>query len=132
MTPVYSARPTSVWDRVGIVVSSICLVHCLVVPFVIILLPAFLHDIPESEWIHIVLAIVAIPVAFMALTRGYKRHRSIQPCSLALPGISLLCLSLLLHEPHWLETVVASIGALLLASGHIQNHRLLCRCDKVD
>lgn len=131
MTCTTSSRSPRTWDRVGVLVASTCLLHCLVMPFAIVLLPAVLHDIPENEWIHIMLAIIAMPVATLALTRGYRVHRSTLPCTCALPGISLLCLSLLLHEPHWLETMVASIGALLLASGHILNRQLVCRCNKV-
>lgn len=132
MNCVDNAPTLNPWDRAGLLVSSACLLHCLAVPLLIIMLPSLSLSILENEWIHVGLAMLAIPVATKALVRGYRSHGSFLPSLFTLPGIALLYLALLLHEPHWLETAVASAGALLLASGHILNHRFICQCYKVN
>jgi drug/metabolite transporter (DMT)-like permease len=110
------------------VASAACLIHCLLVPVIIAWLPTVAHVSPENEWIHVVLAVAAIPVAAIALTRGYRQHGSRMPGCFVLPGLTLLWLSLWIHDPHWLEAAVASLGAACLGIGHLMNHRLSCRC----
>lgn len=117
-------------DRAGVIVSTACLLHCLLLPLVIAALPALTHLEDSEEWTHLAFASLAIPFAAFAMLRGYRRHGSRLPMSLAFPGVALLWVSLLVHDPHWLESVVTSVGAVMLGAGHLLNHRLACRCQE--
>jgi len=85
---------SSGWDRLGIVASAACAVHCLAAPFLLLLLP-----VAGSIWahpaVHWVLAGLVLPLAVVVVFRGYQ-----------------------LHGRRW-ALVVASLGAALIVSGLI-------------
>lgn len=61
-------------DRVGVVLSVLCAIHCAVTPFLLILLPTFgkIWSHPASHW---GMALFVVPIAVVMLTTGYRRHR---------------------------------------------------------
>ena len=61
-------------DRWGFFLSGLCLVHCFFTPFIISLLPA-LHFLDNETYFHGLLAIPLVLIAYLALFRGYKRHK---------------------------------------------------------
>jgi hypothetical protein len=60
-------------DRVGIVASVFCAIHCLATPLLILYSPsiarAWAH--PASHWL---VALLVVPLAWVMLARGYRRH----------------------------------------------------------
>ena len=60
-------------DRLGVLLSAFCAIHCIATPFVFLLLPAFgktwAH--PATHWVA---AAFVIPIAIVMVTRGFKRH----------------------------------------------------------
>ncbi len=126
-----SALPTPTvnpLDKAGVVVSTACLLHCLLLPLMIAAVPGVAHLGEEWEWLHLVFAVLSVPFAAFAMARGFRMHGSRIPMMVAFPGVALLWLSLLVHDPHWLESIVTSVGAIMLGAGHLINHRMVCRC----
>jgi len=66
--------PRSRWDRLGIIASVGCAVHCLVAPFLLLLLPTLgsVWSHPAAHW---VLAALVLPLAGVVIWRGYRLHR---------------------------------------------------------
>jgi hypothetical protein len=62
------------WDRIGIFASGACAVHCLIAPFLFLLMPAF-AEIWAHPASHLVIAVVVLPAAATVLLRGYRKHR---------------------------------------------------------
>lgn len=118
--------PSTAYDKVGILVSTGCIIHCLLLPITVALLPAMANPFFENEMVHVVLAAVAVVVAYFALKRGFNTHASKKPLMIAVPGLAFLWGALLVHDPEWMETAIASTGALMLAYAHLVNQRL-CR-----
>jgi len=60
-------------DRVGVVASALCAIHCAITPIVIILLPAFgrIWAHPISHW---AMAGFVVPIAAVMMSRGYMKH----------------------------------------------------------
>ncbi|MCB0324962.1 MAG: MerC domain-containing protein [Bdellovibrionales bacterium] len=113
-------------DHLGVCTSALCLVHCLVAPLIVPLLPlTALGD--HEEWVHVVLAIVVVTAASFAFGRGYRRHGRRYPLQLAGIGSMLILAALFLsHEPLaglGLSTqgIVTSVGGILLILAHLQN-----------
>ena len=125
-----SSMSFSGYDRLGTIVSAACILHCLATPVLVASLPVFAASMLNSEWLHIILAAATVPVASIAFRRGYRCHGSWLPFLIALPGLSTLWLTLLAGESHWLETALVSIGATLLITAHVLNHRFVCQCSK--
>lgn len=60
-------------DRVGILASILCAIHCALTPVLLIMLPTFgkawAH--PSTHW---GMALVVIPIAVFMMRKGYQRH----------------------------------------------------------
>ncbi|MEM6854770.1 MAG: MerC domain-containing protein [Planctomycetota bacterium] len=78
------AAPRRRWDRLGIIASLACVVHCLAAPFLLLLLPTLgsMWSHPAAHW---VLAALVLPLAGVVIWRGYRLHRK----RLALIAVSL-------------------------------------------
>lgn len=60
-------------DRIGILASVLCAIHCALTPILLILLPTFgkawAH--PSTHW---GMALIVIPIALFMMRKGYKKH----------------------------------------------------------
>ncbi|MNK01161.1 MerC mercury resistance protein [compost metagenome] len=124
---------TGKWDRIGIFLSSLCAIHCLATPLLVLALP-FMGEVFEHEMFHIGMAVFVVPVAFFAFWSGYKHHHQRPVFFMGILGASMIGLaSVLPHE--WVEVneldVVTIAGSFLLVIAHILNRRA-CLCHKHD
>lgn len=62
-------------DRLGIVASSLCFLHCLAAPILLSVSAVYVHFLPSEERTHRVLAIVVTLIGVIAIGNGYRRHR---------------------------------------------------------
>ena len=118
------APSTSLKDSFGVICSSLCLAHCLLLPM--LLATGALGTagaLLASEQTHLMLLVPVVLLAVMSFPGGYRRHGSVLPSALALAGLTGLVLALLLGEAT--ETLLTSIGAGLLIIAHLKNRKLL-------
>lgn len=113
------------FDGLAIGASILCLIHCLLLPMVIVMLPALAAFLAVPEEFHLWALVFAAPTSLFALVRGYPRHHWIGPALMVLPGLVLLALGALAATAAWLETALTVPGAILLALGHALNWRAL-------
>lgn len=111
-------------DKLGIITSGLCAVHCLAIPFLLysgIWQEAIADDLHGSiEWI---IYGVAIVLASLALRRGYMTHKNLQPALFFAIGCLVVLSGLILHDHHY-DHWIMGFGGLLLVAGHYQNHQL--------
>jgi len=116
-------------DRAAIGLSLICVVHCLVTPVAITLLPALGATFLEGETFHYAVLLLVLPTSLVALALGCRKHRSAGVLMTGLLGLLVLCLIPILGDrvtgEHW-ETTTTIAGAALIALAHVRNF-LLCR-----
>lgn len=123
------AEKTDSWDKMGIFLSGVCTIHCLVTPLLALALPA-LGEAFEAEWVHILMALFILPVGLFAFWSGYKHHKQMRVLGLGIAGLAVIVAALLLpHEivdqvGHHTPTI---IGSMLLITAHILNRRA-CLC----
>jgi MerC mercury resistance protein len=114
-------------DRLGICLSALCVVHCLLTPFLLLLLPSVqLLAIHESyhEYMLVILPLLAV-IAFIP---GYRLHRDHRVFLWAIPGLMMIVVgALVLHDFMYLEIASSVIGSLFLIRAHLLNRRL-CSC----
>lgn len=122
MTPVEQQR---LYDGLAIGASLLCLIHCLLLPALIVLVPTLTAFLTIPEEFHIVALAFTIPASVGALFTGYRRHFSPTPTLIVLPGILLLALGALAAPTEVMETTLTVAGAILLAFGHALNWRAL-------
>ena len=108
-------------DRVGVLLSCLCLVHCLAGLVLVASMGAgasFLLD-PAIHKIGLLLATV---IAALAIGLGAYRRRRVTPFAVALLGLTCMLGAVLVG--HGLEeAALTMIGVVLVASGHILNLR---------
>jgi hypothetical protein len=128
------ARPwplSRIADRFGAAASSLCAVHCALLPVVVALLPAlglgFLAD-PRFERGFIAFAsVLAISMAVIA----FRRHRNPRAFWFLVPGITLLLTGAFIGFDHHLDAagnlghaLTVSAGGALVAIAHLVNLRM--------
>jgi hypothetical protein len=111
------------FDSLAIGASALCLVHCLVLPLLILLVPtlALFLTIPDS--FHLVVFLVAMPTSAVAMWMGYRRHRRQAPVLLAMTGLCFLAAGLFMAPSERAETLLTVVGSVFFAAGHVQNWR---------
>lgn len=115
----------NVWDGLAIGASMLCLVHCLLLPVLIVLLPSLAAFLALPEEVHYWALAFAIPTSIAALVAGFRGHGSLRPALIVAPGLVLLALGVFMAPSETAETLLTVLGALLLAIGHALNWRAL-------
>ncbi|MCG9760062.1 MULTISPECIES: MerC domain-containing protein [Pseudoalteromonas] len=119
-----SAKVQSFGDKAAIGLSMLCIVHCLILPFLLIVLPPFAGLLALSDEVfHQWLLIAVIPISIFALGFGYVRHKSCLVVSLGLVGCTLLVLATFLGEQGG-ETLFTVLGSMLISYAHLRNYAL--------
>jgi hypothetical protein len=105
-------------DGAAMGASLLCLVHCLVLPVLIVAVPMLAAFLTLPESFHAIAFAVAVPTSAVALGLGFRRHRHPLPIAIAGIGLPLLGAGAFLPAGPWLEVGLSVTGALLLALGH--------------
>jgi hypothetical protein len=122
---VVHRRPRPLWDRAGTWVSALCLLHCLALPVAALALPYAAREALHKPT-HAAVFVLALPLALLAFSGGYRYHHRGLPAVLGFAGVGLLASGLLLFH-HEVEAVASIAGGLLLVVGHVLNHRYSVR-----
>lgn len=117
-----------IWDRIGISTSILCVLHCLLTPLLVIFLPLAGSVLTEG-WFHFAIVIVAVPVAFIALWRGYRRHHQSPVLWWGSIGVAAMSLALAINRHNsTLESALMIIAGTSLSYAHFLNLRAIRRC----
>lgn len=111
-------KPAAI-DGTAILLSSLCLVHCLALPLLSTALP-ILGVVAEAEWLHRTFVIAALPFAVLALI---SKQISWVSAVLILSGSAFLVAGAFVEAWHDYETLLTVIGGVLLAAGHATRWR---------
>ena len=110
--------PTARLDLYAAGLSTLCLLHCVALPVLVAVMPVAAQA-AESELVHRVLVLIAIPVSLRVIwkTRPLADNR-LFVCA-ALLGLGLLLLAAFIEaaSPH--EEPITVVGATLLGSAHL-------------
>ena len=141
-----SNRSYKNYDYLGVLLSFLCGIHCLVTPFLIIYLP-IVGKAVEATWFHTGMITFMVFAFYQSIYKHFKLHQSKLILVLGLSGIVLLLVGYINELMHHLEDhehgsnlsdahgdetsmiYVAITGAVLLITAHILNIRK-CKCLK--
>ena len=119
-------RFASAGDRLGVVGSMLCALHCALLPVLLALLPArglrgaALVDFDQAFTVFATLLGVA------TLGYGFRRHRAFRAWFALLPGLALIWIGSFtaLHDHSLGHVLVMVAGGLAIAAAHLMNLRL--------
>jgi hypothetical protein len=109
------------WDLAGISASTLCVVHCLATPLLVVFVPVL--EAVEKQT-HAVFALAILAIGLLAFLPGYRRHRHWQLVIMAIVGFILISLGV--TAPHGMlsesaEVVATVAGGILLVAAHVTN-----------
>jgi hypothetical protein len=118
-------------DGAAVVLSALCLVHCLALPLIVIGVP-FLAQFAEGH-LHLQMLVVVLPLSTLALGIGYRRHRNSRILFAGIVGMLLLIIgATVAHAQLGLiaDRAFTICGSLTLATAHFFNSvRAQAACD---
>tara|TARA_B100001094_G_scaffold330010_1_gene394147 strand:- start:2517 stop:2909 length:393 start_codon:yes stop_codon:yes gene_type:complete len=118
------SKHSGVTDKAGMILSSLCVIHCLFLPVIILFLPSALLGFFESESFHLYMLAIALPVSCFAFLRGFRHHQKKQSFLLGLLGMALLISAVTIAEMLWGElgeTLFTVCGGFLIVYSHYVN-----------
>lgn len=110
------------WDGLAISASTLCLIHCLVLPVFLVFLPTFAQWADSGETVHVVMLGIALPLSGWTLVSGWRRHGAWGPVMLGAAGLALLATGLAL-EGGMAGVLITVAGSVTLTLAHIGNLR---------
>ncbi|TRY33746.1 MerC domain-containing protein [Aliiglaciecola sp. M165] len=121
-------RPADIADKSAIILSGLCIVHCLLPILLSLIVPylaglAFLTD----EAFHLWTMIFIVPISAFAIGWGYYQHRNSVILTLALVGLSMIIVAATVGHDllgHTYEVMITVVGSLFVVYGHIKNIQL--------
>jgi hypothetical protein len=111
-------------DPAAVALSGLCLVHCLALPALSLVLP-FLGYWAQAEWVHVVVIVLAAPLAALALRGPDARPQM----AMAAVGLSAMLAAACGWPVEGAELPLNTAGGLLVASAHALHWRRRRRCD---
>ena len=113
---------TATLDVSAISLSCLCLIHCLALPFLVVLLP--IAGVFAEEWVHQLLVLLALPVTMLAIVSSWSNERNGLFIFGAVCGLALLLAAAFVEALHDLEILLTTIGAVTLALAHVWRWRM--------
>lgn len=118
-------------DLVGMTLSAACIVHCLLLPVMVLAAPAWNAWLGETEnALHWIMFGVALVVSGYAFFTGYRRHRAANVIVIGAAGLVVMLAAALHLAGPSAEAALTVSGALVVALAHVQNVRLGARRDQ--
>lgn len=122
-------KNSSKLDRLGIWITSLCALHCLLLPIFISFAPLIASTFVAEAWFERTILSFSILIGFAALFIGFsKYHRQLYPIySLTLGALIYWNKDIFGHD---FEPFILGIGALFIIVAHFANLRLCRQCKK--
>ena len=109
-------------DRIAIVLSGLCLLHCLALPIALLLAPFFADWLAATETqLHWILLGLAAPVSAFAWWRGYAVHHNAFTVAIGLVGLSLMLVGVSHLAGAGAEIALTVVGVTLVLIAHVPN-----------
>jgi hypothetical protein len=119
-------------DALGVFISGLCLLHCLLLPFSILSLPILMRYYLYHPWAHFVLGAVIFLVAAVAFSYGYYRHGRVRVLVVAFLGLIMWFVgsfsisgSLSFLQNYQANLILMMLGGLFIAVSHLMNSSYL-------
>lgn len=122
-------------DKLAISLSAVCLMHCLLTPVLVTLIPIFaLSALVEDILFHQLMLWIVLPTSVVALFLGCRRHRQLSIAATGILGMAILIVVAFYgHDLFGIaaEKIATSVGGLVLAMSHYLNYRAcqMITCD---
>ena len=121
-SPVYKAQ-ASLWDRIGLGISGFCIIHCLLIPVALAVLPLWPSVMEVDTWLHPLFAFLLLPTTVMAMRLARRKQLGGRVQVAFGLGLALIFTAWLAHDMLGIvgESIVSLLGSISLIWGHWRN-----------
>lgn len=109
--------------KFGVLLSSLCAIHCLLVPVFVTLLPVFGHYIKFNFWTELVIYASILIFGGGLMLADYKHHKIKIPLILFLFGF-VITVGSHFSSIIWLSNLLITFGGISLAIAQMANIKL--------
>lgn len=109
------------WDQAGIGASLLCVLHCLLTPVLITVIPVLAATEHQT---HSAFAILIFLFGMLAFIPGYRRHRKRSIPVIGAVSVGMIILAALFPEvenAELIENALVVVGGAALISAHFRN-----------
>lgn len=120
-----------VLDKCGVILSVGCLIHCVLLPIILPLLPLLGFVVGHDGKFHLFLSAIIVSTAVMALIPGYLKHKRALPLFFGFWGVSFILVggvAELFDKDNFNTIIPTMIGSCFMVGSHYLNHRFSCLC----
>jgi len=114
-------------DKIGIFLSGVCLLHCLITPIIVTLVPILSVSVAvEHLLFHTLMLWLVLPTSCIALFLGCRKHKKLSIALTGIIGMLVLITAATFGHDHLSETgekITVTIGGLIIAASHYLNYR---------
>lgn len=132
MSGPISNDATSPWaDWAGVGASTLCVIHCIVTPFLLSFSAVLAHFLPTEESTHRWLVIAIAAIGAIALLRGFRLHRRALVLLMMGTGLAFIFAGAWsgdLPPHHWMEVAITFTGSAFMITAHRFNHTFCREC----
>jgi hypothetical protein len=123
-------------DRIGMISSLTCAIHCTIMPLVVTMLPIIGLSLLATEEFEWMLLIGSAILGIVSLCFGFKKHKSFKALSFLSTGLVLIVIGRLTHHHYHslkffhldLYVLFLIAGGILVSFSHWLNNKLCSSC----
>jgi hypothetical protein len=111
-------------DAIGVLVSTLCIAHCLLLPLAVSVISALGVGVLASEATHRILVLVLLVIGVLAFIPGYRSHGKFSVVLLAVSGLLTLSFAAFVAGDLWgklAETWLTVLSSATLITAHLKN-----------
>jgi hypothetical protein len=116
-----------VLDKVGMGISFLCAIHCMVFPFVLAFIPSFGATVFFGNGFNILAVLISILIAGVSFLKGFEKHRRFYPTLIFSSAVILICVGIFV-VPHTYDLPFMIIGGTFIFLAHLLNLKLCDHC----
>ena len=119
-------------DKLGVWTSTLCVVHCLLTPFLLSFSAVLAHFLPAEESVHRSLALLVALFGATALLLGFRKHGRAKVLVLMFAGLSCIAEAAWFGDKlpsHSVEVAITFCGSALMITAHRLNHTFCRSCE---
>lgn len=106
-------------DLLGFAGSTLCALHCSVLPILLAMGMMSGFEWMESHWVEYLFFFSAVLIAGYTIVRSYMQHR--KPLALIVVGAGFICFLVGIIQHNHAEIGLTTLGGVLIAIAHIIN-----------
>jgi hypothetical protein len=130
----FSTGTHKLLDRLGFSASTICAIHCALMPFALSVLPVLGLGFLAHGAFELGMIIASAIIGTVSLVSSYRLHQRLNPILIMASGALVLLFNFFGHGSHspLIETLhpyLAAFGGLMIATAHRINMKLCRSCE---